>query len=103
MTGKVISTKMQRTLIVQREYLHYVKKYNRYEKRHKNIPTHCSPCFKVKQGDFVTIGECRHIITINNLIFQYSINNINAFIFFYYYYILDINYLLYKNDILIIL
>ena len=55
----VISTKMQRTIIVRRDYLHYIKKYQRYEKRHRNIPVHCSPCFRVKDGDIVTIGECR--------------------------------------------
>merc|ERR1712014_515322 len=33
-TGLVVSTKMHRTLIIRREYLHYIPKYNRYEKRH---------------------------------------------------------------------
>jgi len=57
--GVVTSTKMKRTIIVRRNYLHYIKKYNRYEKRHKNVPAHCSPCFKVKEGDTVTVGQCR--------------------------------------------
>ena len=57
--GMVISTKMQRTIIVRRDYLHYIKKYKRYEKRHRNIAVHCSPCFRVKEGDIATIGECR--------------------------------------------
>ena len=43
--GMVVSTKMSRTIIVRRDYLHYVKKYNRFEKRHRNIPVHLSPCF----------------------------------------------------------
>ena len=55
----VISTKMQRTIIVRRDYLHYIKKYQRYEKRHRNIPVHCSPAFHVNVGDVATIGECR--------------------------------------------
>jgi len=59
--GIVKSHKMNRTIIVRRDYLHYVKKYKRYEKRHKNIPAHLSPCFRVKEGDLVTIGECRPI------------------------------------------
>ena len=50
---------MQRTIVVRRDYLHYVPKYNRYEKRHRNIPVHCSPAFSVKEGDIVVIGECR--------------------------------------------
>lgn len=60
LTGIVVSTKMERTIVIRREYLHYVKKYNRYEKRHKNISAHCSPAFvSVQNGDIVTVGECR--------------------------------------------
>ncbi|AFP65405.1 40S ribosomal protein S11 (nucleomorph) [Chroomonas mesostigmatica CCMP1168] len=59
--GKVVSTKMNRTIIVRRDYLHWIPKYKRFEKRHKNIPSHCSPCFRVQEGDFVTIGQCRPI------------------------------------------
>ena len=51
--------KMQRTIIIRRDYLHYIPKYNRYEKRHATMAVHCSPCFRVKEGDRVTIGECR--------------------------------------------
>ena len=58
--GMVVSTKMNKTIIVRRDYLHYIKKYQRYEKRHTNIPAHCSPAFKrIKVGDIVTIGQCR--------------------------------------------
>ncbi|KAL1915069.1 40S ribosomal protein uS17 [Calcarisporiella thermophila] len=60
LTGVVASTKMKRTIIVRREYLHYIPKYNRYEKRHKNVAAHLSPCFiGVEPGDLVTIGQCR--------------------------------------------
>ncbi|EEC47188.1 predicted protein [Phaeodactylum tricornutum CCAP 1055/1] len=57
--GLVISTKMKRTIIVRRDYLHYITKYRRFEKRHTNIAVHCSPAFPVKDGDIVTIGQCR--------------------------------------------
>lgn len=61
LSGTVVSTKMERTIIVRRDYLHYVKKYNRYEKRHKNVAAHCSPAFiGIQSGDVVTIGECRY-------------------------------------------
>ncbi|KAE8678790.1 40S ribosomal protein S11 [Hibiscus syriacus] len=33
--------------------------FSRYEKRHSNIPAHISPCFRVKEGDHVIIGQCR--------------------------------------------
>ena len=58
--GIVVSTKMRRTVVVRRDYLHYIKKYNRFEKRHKNLTAHCSPAFpRVKEGDVVTVGQCR--------------------------------------------
>jgi len=57
--GTVKSTKMKRTIVVRRDYLHYIRKYNRFEKRHRNIPAHLSPAFRVKEGDTVVIGQCR--------------------------------------------
>ena len=30
-----------------------------FEKRHKTTSVHCSPCFRVKEGDVVTVGQCR--------------------------------------------
>ncbi|KPI39584.1 40S ribosomal protein S11 [Cyphellophora attinorum] len=59
LTGTVISTKMHRTLIIRREYLHFVPKYSRYEKRHTNLAAHVSPAFRVEEGDTVTVGQCR--------------------------------------------
>ena len=59
LAGIVHSTKMQRTITIRREYLHYIKKYNRYEKRHKNISAHLSPAFRCKEGDTVIVGQCR--------------------------------------------
>lgn len=61
LTGVVVSTKMHRTVIMRRDYLHYVPKYNRYEKRHKNVPVHLSPAFRVSVGDIITAGQCRPI------------------------------------------
>uniref|UniRef100_A0A6A7FVX3 Small ribosomal subunit protein uS17 n=1 Tax=Hirondellea gigas TaxID=1518452 RepID=A0A6A7FVX3_9CRUS len=57
--GTVKSTKMNRTIVLRRDFLHYVKKYNRFEKRHSNMSVHCSPCFRVHEGDVVTVGQCR--------------------------------------------
>lgn len=108
---------MKRTIIIRRDYLHYIRKYQRcvlsrsallfcvhaatwqcphfeqlstqlsprgksvarrrcfrggtswtdkttlnpcrYEKRHKNLAVHLSPCFRVKEGDKVVVGQCR--------------------------------------------
>ncbi|AEA38933.1 40S ribosomal protein S11 (nucleomorph) [Cryptomonas paramecium] len=57
--GMVISTKMKNSIIVRKDYLYYRSKYKRFERRHTNIPCHCSPYFKIKEGDLVTIGQCR--------------------------------------------
>jgi small subunit ribosomal protein S11e len=57
--GVVVSTKMNRTVVIRRDYLRYITKYRRYEKRHKTLPAHCSPAFLVKEGDVVTVGQCR--------------------------------------------
>lgn len=45
--GVVVSTKMNRTIVLRRDYLRWVSKYRRYEKRHKTVSAHCSPCFLV--------------------------------------------------------
>jgi small subunit ribosomal protein S11e len=60
LTGVVTKLKMKNTCVIRRDYLHYVKKYNRFEKRHKNMSVHLSPCFRdVQAGDVLTVGECR--------------------------------------------
>eukprot|EP00413_Alexandrium_margalefii_P003608 CAMPEP_0204519760 /NCGR_PEP_ID=MMETSP0661-20131031/4890_1 /ASSEMBLY_ACC=CAM_ASM_000606 /TAXON_ID=109239 /ORGANISM="Alexandrium margalefi, Strain AMGDE01CS-322" /LENGTH=156 /DNA_ID=CAMNT_0051525275 /DNA_START=116 /DNA_END=586 /DNA_ORIENTATION=- len=59
--GMVISTKMKRTIVIRRNYLHYIKKYNRFEKRHSNLSVHCSPAFEPKEGDIVTVGQTRPV------------------------------------------
>ena len=58
--GVVVSAgKMARTLIIRRDYLHYLPKYRRFEKRHNKVAVHCSPAFRIAIGDVVTVGQCR--------------------------------------------
>ncbi|XP_071853760.1 small ribosomal subunit protein uS17-like isoform X1 [Apostichopus japonicus] len=60
LNGIVVRMKMQRSIVIRRDYLHYIPKYKRFEKRHKNMSVHISPCFRdVNLGDSVTVGECR--------------------------------------------
>lgn len=47
LTGVVQKMKMQRTIVIRRDYLHYIRKYNRFEKRHRNMSVHLSPCFRL--------------------------------------------------------
>jgi len=57
--GKVVSTKAQRTAIIEREYPHYVSKFERYERRHSRIAAYKPDCIDVKEGNVVRIAECR--------------------------------------------
>jgi len=57
--GTVVSTKRQNTVSVKREFMHFVKKYERYEKRTSTYHAHCPPCMTLEAGDTVRIAECR--------------------------------------------
>ena len=59
MDGVVVKNKMRNTIVVRREYLWYMKKYARYERRHSHIPAHLPPCIEVSVGNRVKIAECR--------------------------------------------
>ena len=61
LNGVVISTKMDKTAVVRRDYLHYVPKLKRYERRRSHIPAHNPPCINIKEGDLVKVAECRPI------------------------------------------
>ena len=58
-TGKVVSDKMTGTVVVRRDYLHFVRKYKRYEKRSSTIHAHNPSCINARTGDMVRIAECR--------------------------------------------
>lgn len=57
--GVVVSDKMNKTVVVQIDYLHYFSKYNRYGKRRSKIHAHNPPCIHAAKGDLVKIIECR--------------------------------------------
>jgi small subunit ribosomal protein S17 len=59
--GVVASAKMDKTVIVRHDYLQYIPKFKRYERRHSRIPAHNPPCLDVKEGDRVKIAECHPI------------------------------------------
>ncbi len=59
--GQVVSTKMKTSARVEREYLWYVPKYERFEKRTSSYNVHAPPCLEVQSGDRVKIMECRPI------------------------------------------
>ena len=59
LTGRVVSTAMDKTVIVEKMRMHYVTKFERYEKRSSRYVAHSPPCLEVQKGDEVVIAECR--------------------------------------------
>ncbi len=59
--GKVVSLDPENTAIIERRYLKFVPKYERYERRKKKISAHKPDCLRLKKGDRVRIAECRPI------------------------------------------
>jgi len=59
--GIVASAKMDKTVVVRRDYQLYVPKFKRYERRHSHISAHSPPCLALQEGDKVRIAECRPI------------------------------------------
>ncbi len=57
--GVVVSAKMDKTVVVKRDYLSHVPKFKRFERRHSTISSHIPPCIDAKEGDRVKIAECR--------------------------------------------
>ncbi len=59
LVGRVYKARAQKMVVVEREYLVYVKKFRRYERRRSRIHAYLPPCLKVSPGDTVLIGETR--------------------------------------------
>jgi len=59
--GIVASAKMDKTVVVERDYLSFVPRFKRYERRHSRIPSHNPPCIDAKEGDRVIIAETRPV------------------------------------------
>jgi small subunit ribosomal protein S17 len=59
--GVVASAKMDKTVILKQDFLRYVPKVLRYERRRSRIPSHNPPCIDAKEGDRVIVAECRPI------------------------------------------
>jgi small subunit ribosomal protein S17 len=61
LVGTVVSTKMDKSVVIERSYEKMVTKYQRYEKRRTIMHAHNPPCLNAKVSDVVTIAECRPI------------------------------------------
>jgi small subunit ribosomal protein S17 len=71
LTGKVVSISDKQTVVLQREFLHMVPKYNRYERRRGKVHAHLPPCIELKEGDTASVAECRPLSkTISFVVIQ---------------------------------
>jgi len=66
--GKVVSARAQKTVVIEKEYTHYLPKYERYERRHSRIAAYNPECISVKEGDIVKIAECRPLSKIKKFV-----------------------------------
>lgn len=57
--GIVVSSRAQKTAVVEREYFQYIPKYERYERRHSRMVAYNPECISAKEGNRVRIAECR--------------------------------------------
>lgn len=61
--GVVVSKKSRNTIIIRQDYVQFVKKYQRYERRNSRLSCHLPECLRneIELGDMVRVGESRKI------------------------------------------
>jgi small subunit ribosomal protein S17 len=59
--GTVVSSKMQRSAIVEWEGKKFVPKFERYMRTRTKVAAHNPECITAREGDVVTVAECRPI------------------------------------------
>lgn len=59
LTGVVYKKKMNKSVVIEREHMVYVRKYKRFMRRRTHLSAHLPPCVEVDVGDRVRVGECR--------------------------------------------
>lgn len=59
LTGKVVSDKMHKTVVVQIDFLQRFSKFKRFGKKRSKIHAHNPTCVGAAKGNIVRIAECR--------------------------------------------
>jgi len=71
LTGRVVSLSDKQTVVLQREFMQKVPKYNRSERRRGKVHAHLPPCIDLKEGDTASVAECRPLSkTISFVVIQ---------------------------------
>ncbi len=67
-TGKVVSAKMHKTVVVEWERRVLIPKFERYEKRKSKVKAHNPESINAKEGDLVEIKETRPLSKTKNFV-----------------------------------
>ncbi|MBD3212491.1 MAG: 30S ribosomal protein S17 [Candidatus Lokiarchaeota archaeon] len=61
--GTVVSKRSRNTIVIRFDYVQFIKKYQRYERRNSRLICHLPSCLndEVELGDLVLVGESRKI------------------------------------------
>lgn len=60
-SGCVVSAKSKRTVIVERDTIKFISKYQKWAKGRSHIAAHNPPCIAAKLGDKVDLAETRKL------------------------------------------
>ena len=61
--GVVVNKKSKNTVVIRQDYVQFVKKYQRYERRNSRLVCHLPECLNhvIEVGDLVRVGESRKL------------------------------------------
>ena len=61
--GVVVNKKSKNTVIIRQDYVQFIKKYQRYERRNTRLACHLPECLihEIELGDLVRVGESRKL------------------------------------------
>jgi small subunit ribosomal protein S17 len=76
--GVVVSNKMQKTVVVKKEYRRYMPKYERYEWRTGRYIAHNPSCIDAKVGTKVRIMECKPLAKTKSFVVIEETGSITA-------------------------
>ncbi|MFX1587601.1 MAG: 30S ribosomal protein S17 [Promethearchaeota archaeon] len=62
-SGVVVSKKSRNTVVIRRNYVQFIKKYQRYERRNTRLACHLPDCLRneINLGDLIRVGESRKL------------------------------------------
>lgn len=67
-TGKVISDKMRKSIVVSWNRRVYIPKYERYLVKTSKVQAHAPECLNIKEGDEVKIIQCKPLSKLKSFV-----------------------------------